>query len=252
MFRVYLSPIKVSIKQPNNWAVLSSFKGKSEPKNEDKQKRSLKMKTNREIAEFNNSKKNRNLLKGVKKYVFVSCPDFSHENGSYTYRSMGSGLPLSFLLAKEYLMEIDSNTAIFISDHEAFRSEVIKHLKTSQEEMCANINKSLEMIRTHFPNANNLSSAYSYERVEEVKLGVIEDDRMTFAMIMWSNEGKSKAELQERYKEKYAQMFVFLEWCSKNNFCAILLYSKFTLNLVGNIRRQLPVPVIFLDVSDPH
>lgn len=210
------------------------------------------MKNNRELTEFNNSKKNKNLLKKSDRYVFVSCPDFGHENGSYTYRSMGSGIPLSILLAQESLKRFEKSVQVFISDHEAFRPEVIKHLKTSHEEMIGNIKKSLEKVRLYFPTTLSLSEAYTYEKVVNVKSEIQEDYQMTLAMIMWSDEGKSKEELQERYREKYAQMFVFLEWCLENKSCAVLLYSKFTLNLVANIRKRLAVPVIFLEITDPH
>lgn len=211
----------------------------------------MKTLANKEITEFNDSKKNKRLLTQATSYAFISCPDFSHENGTYTYRSVNDEIPLSLSLAKSYLQDLDKEVVILVSDHEAYRPEVLTHLRLTFEEMHQRISLSVQRIQTEFPTASLLSSLYPYQNVLELKANVPKDYQMERAII-FGDEGKTVQEREQSYREKYAQMYTFLAWCKDNQSCAVLLYSKFTFNLATVIRNQIQVPLLFLDANDPH
>ncbi len=212
------------------------------------------MQQNNEVLEFNSGRKNKKRIDQATGYVFVSCPDFSHDNGKYNYRKLGNGLPLSLSLASGKLLQKykDKILEVYLSDHEACRPDVQKQLKLEKQELLSSINLSLKEIQKQFPNAKLLSQLYLYDDVTSYKQQVPNDYQLTRSIILWSEEGRSLYELEERYREKYAQMFIFMKKCHENNICPLFLYSKFNFNLVSNIRSLIPVPVIFLDVADPH
>lgn len=210
--------------------------------------------TNNELTEFNNSKKNLKRISECSGYIFISCPDFSHKDGRYTFRSIGQDIPLSVLLAQQTLCElsVSKKAWVYLSDHEATRLDVRCQLRTTEEYIRSCINASIEKIKPLFSETGLLSSLYSYDDVLETKETVPEDYHLQSALIQWSDGGGTLSELKNRYKEKYAQMYVFMEYCKNNNLCPIFLYSKFNLNLISNIRKIVTIPVLFLDSVDPH
>ena len=210
--------------------------------------------SNNELLEFNNSKKNQQRISQCKGYIFISCPDFSHVNRVYTFNEISNGIPLTFSLAQENLLKLSAHKklTVYLSDHEAMRTDVQRRLKMTKGEIVSKINESLNKIKGIFYNSYLLSSVYPYESVSGAKKLVPDDYQMQLALIYWSDEGKSIQELKDRYVEKYAQMYVCMKFCKEYNLCPIFMYSKFNLNLISNIRKLLTIPVLFLEVTDPH
>lgn len=213
----------------------------------------METKTNQEVVEFNNSKRNKRFISLTSGYAFVTCPDFSHQNGTYDFKTLGGGMPLHMLLSGEILKTCDKPVQVFISDHEAYRPDVVNMLGLSQDVMLLLISQSLELVKNEFQNTSLLSSAYAYSMVQELKTLVPKDQHLEHALIQWSGQGFSRTVLEARYCEKYAQMYAFLRYCSQEKLCPIILYSKFNFNLLSVIRKRFEMmPVMFLDVADPH
>lgn len=213
----------------------------------------METKTNQEIVEFNNSKKNRRFISQVLGYAFVTCPDFSHQNGTYDFRALRNGLPLHMHLSGSILKTYDKPVKVLISDHEAYRPDVEKMLGLNRDVMLLYICQSLEVIKNNFQNAHLLSRAYPYSVVENLKATVPKDEHLERTLIQWSGQGFSRSILEARYCEKYAQMYAFLQYCDQEKLCPVIMYSKFNFNLLSVIRKRFEaMPIMFLDVADPH
>ncbi len=213
----------------------------------------METKMNREVAEFNSSKKNKRYVSQMSGYAFVTCPDFSHQNGVYDFKMLRGGLPLHMTLSGNLLQNYDKPVKVFISDHEAFRSDVEEMLGLNRETMLSFIGQSLKVIKKDFPGACLLSEAYTYSIVEELKTVVPIDDHTERTLIQWSGQGFTRAILESRYREKYAQMYAFLAYCNQEKLCPVILYSKFNFNLLSVIRKRFEaMPAMFLSIIDPH
>lgn len=85
-------------------------------------------------------------------HVFVPvCPDYSHENGKYTYKDLRSGLPLLYLKHKPFLQELESflpsiKITILLADHEGYLPELRVVLNVSLETFRANVEGSKHAI----------------------------------------------------------------------------------------------------------
>lgn len=209
---------------------------------------------NQQLREFNSSKKNQKRIESSKGYTFVSCPDFSHCDGKYNFKSISNGLPLSFSLFMNCIKEkkLDKDVYILLSDHEAERLEVCDNVSLSQNEMLQKMSGSLASMRRFTSNVEVLSNYYRYEEVQERKRFVPEDSHMQSIVYSWLESGESEKVLIDRYKEKYAQMYCFLNLCKEMNWTAVFLYSNLMIRIVSVVRKEVSVGILFLDTLDPH
>lgn len=88
------------------------------------------------------------LLCGAK-IVAPACPDYSHDNGCYTFRSVGGGVSLLTNLHIEFLHQVQTivpncQITILLADHEAKDQALCEAIGLSQEEFSALISESVE------------------------------------------------------------------------------------------------------------
>lgn len=88
------------------------------------------------------------LLKGNIKIVAPACPDYSHNNGTYTFRGLNSGISLLSRLHIEFLKKIcrfmpEVKITILIADQEAEDSALCRAVNKSREEFLSLINGSV-------------------------------------------------------------------------------------------------------------
>lgn len=202
----------------------------------------------KEIKEFNESFRNKGLLKKINGYVFISCADFSHKDGKYTNEYIGNGLPLTIDLAKEKLFEISNDIEVYISDNEIYRKDLLIKINTNRHDMLQSIKQSMEKVKKYFPYTYLLSSIYTYKDIC-FQMDLVKPNEEICKK--WSiDEDIQKTKVS--YKRRYAELFLFFKYCVKNNKCPILIYSGQIFKLVNSFKKDFKIPIIFIDIKDPH
>ena len=97
-------------------------------------------------------------------HLFVPvCPDYSHEDGKYTYKDLRNGLPLLYLKHKPFLLELESflpslKITILLADHEGDLPELRVALNVSLETFRANVEGSKYAISSDCPAHWNVTT----------------------------------------------------------------------------------------------
>lgn len=211
----------------------------------------MKTQISNEVIQFNNSPKNTRKISKSKGYAFVSCPDFKHKNGKYEHvESFGSGLPLYMQLAGQELkiLQKEKPVHVFLSDHELMYDNLLLTIGETREVAQLKIADSLQEVKKHFSDAALLSDSYDFEFTQSFKPLVPRDLNFENELKNWSHEGLSRETLEQRYINRFAQVKAFLTMCQSENLCAIFLYTIFTFKIVSIARKEMSVPIVFLDV----
>lgn len=91
------------------------------------------------------------------------CPDYSNEDGKYTYKGMSDGLPLLFLKHKPFVDQLvailpQAQVTILLGDHEGQAQELRRVLGVTQSEFFSHIAGSLAAMRSICPAQWNVTS----------------------------------------------------------------------------------------------
>lgn len=148
------------------------------------------------------------------------------------------------------MLELEKPVHVFLSDHELNYSDLLNKLGETCEELKQKLELSLGVIRNDFPEACFLSEKYSYESVVSLRLSVPRDSNFENEVAHWGSEDVERSVLEDRYINKFSQLKAFMMFCKSENLCPVLIYSKFTFKIVSQIRSELHVPVLFLDVME--
>ncbi len=116
-------------------------------------------------------------------YVFVPvCPDYSYEDGKYTYKDLRNGLPLLYLKHKPFLLELEQflpnvKIIILLADHEGDLPELRAALNVSLETFRTNVEGSKDAIVDDCPAHWRVTtfseqfpgfSQHAFERANEI------------------------------------------------------------------------------------
>lgn len=211
----------------------------------------MEKKLNNEVFQFNNAFKNQRKIQKSSGFAFVSCPDFKNDGVRYNYiESIGGGLPLYMKLAGNELKKLTNEKPVhvFLSDHELCYTELLEAMGETAENVRLKMEKSLELIKFDFPEANFLSEKYQYASVVSLKPTVPRDQNFENEVQNWGVENLPREKLEDRYLNRFAQVKAFMMQCESENLCPVFIYSIFTFKIVSLVRKELHTPVLFLDV----
>lgn len=188
------------------------------------------------------------LLRGNTRIVAPACPDYSHNNGAYTFRGLNSGISLLSRLHIEFLKKVyrfmpEAKISILIADQEAEDNALCQAVGKSREEFLSLINGSISATQAEITKfgweAQAMTDAVPnllIKEQEEAEIirndpglsSRIKSDTMARAEMYYRIGRFSAKEMEKRTIRTAAQYRVMAKFARANNF---LVCNHSTVNL---------------------